>query len=279
MDNGSKGSHYPELEDHDCKNDQISVDPEIVHDLLLQLDCYKSMGPDGIHPRALKEMADIIIKSLLMIFEPSWESGDVPADWKLTNIVTAFRKGKKEDLETTGLSVSLQCLLTDPQGERGSRCPQDTKASNASPNKPDPISSWRTDNVLTKAAPQSPPLLKSDSSLGQFVLTQLKPKNKQATLIQPTALQGIALAKGLDPALGLGLPAQLVQVPLQSLPTLQQMDTLTQFGVIHELANRFDPFIQIIRKDIKQEWAQHGSLGDPTSDWMPAGRSTVHRNS
>ncbi|KAJ7423231.1 Ubiquilin-1 [Pitangus sulphuratus] len=61
-----------------------------------QLDPYKSMGPDGIHPRILKKSADVITKSL-MIFEWSWESREVSADWKLVNIVLIFKKGKKED--------------------------------------------------------------------------------------------------------------------------------------------------------------------------------------
>jgi len=33
---------------------------EKVRDLLLHLDCQKSMGPDGIHPRALREQAEVI---------------------------------------------------------------------------------------------------------------------------------------------------------------------------------------------------------------------------
>ncbi|KAJ7406966.1 hypothetical protein WISP_129705 [Willisornis vidua] len=61
--------------------------------------CKKTLqiyGPDGSHPRILKLLADVIAKSLLMIFEQSWESREVPADWKLVNIVTIFKKGKKE---------------------------------------------------------------------------------------------------------------------------------------------------------------------------------------
>ncbi|KAJ7412843.1 hypothetical protein BTVI_45164 [Pitangus sulphuratus] len=64
MDNGPRGveSQCHELEDHDCKNNQLPVDPEIVWDLLLELDPYKCMGSDGIHPRILKEVADVIAK-------------------------------------------------------------------------------------------------------------------------------------------------------------------------------------------------------------------------
>uniref|UniRef100_A0A8C3CED8 Cullin-4B n=1 Tax=Cairina moschata TaxID=8855 RepID=A0A8C3CED8_CAIMO len=49
-----------ELENHDSGNDKLPTNPEHVRDLLLHLDPYKSMGPNGIHPRLLKELADII---------------------------------------------------------------------------------------------------------------------------------------------------------------------------------------------------------------------------
>ena len=55
------------------------------------------MGPDVIHPRVLRELADIIAEPLSIIFQPSWESGEVPVDWKLANVVPIFKKGKKED--------------------------------------------------------------------------------------------------------------------------------------------------------------------------------------
>ncbi|KAJ7404274.1 RNA-directed DNA polymerase from mobile element jockey [Willisornis vidua] len=55
------------------------------------------MGPDGIHPRILKELADVITKPLSMIFVQSWASREVPADRKLLNIVPVFTKGKEED--------------------------------------------------------------------------------------------------------------------------------------------------------------------------------------
>jgi len=55
------------------------------------------MGPDGIHPRVHKELADAIAGPLSIIFQQSCESGEVPVDWKLANVVPIFKKGKKID--------------------------------------------------------------------------------------------------------------------------------------------------------------------------------------
>jgi len=50
-----------------------------------------------MHPRVLRELADIIAEPLSIIFERSWRTGEVPEDWRKTNVTTIFKKGKKED--------------------------------------------------------------------------------------------------------------------------------------------------------------------------------------
>ncbi|KFQ20116.1 hypothetical protein N332_03632, partial [Mesitornis unicolor] len=88
----------PEWEDRDGKHSETPIiHEEVVSDLLHHLDIQKSMGPDGIHPRFLRERAEDPTKPLSIIYQQSWLTGEVPVDWRLANVTPIYKRGWKED--------------------------------------------------------------------------------------------------------------------------------------------------------------------------------------
>ncbi|KFV01776.1 Putative 115 kDa protein in type-1 retrotransposable element R1DM, partial [Tauraco erythrolophus] len=67
-----------------------------VREHLENLKVHRSMGPDEVHPRVLKELAAEVARPLAIIFERSWQSGEVPTDWKRANVTPIFKKGTKD---------------------------------------------------------------------------------------------------------------------------------------------------------------------------------------
>ena len=95
----AQGTFCPDLEVWDgTQNTPPVIQVETVRELLLHPDCHKSMGPDGLHTRVLRELAGVIVKLLSTIYQCFRLSGEVPKNWRLADVTPIYKKGRKEDL-------------------------------------------------------------------------------------------------------------------------------------------------------------------------------------
>jgi len=103
----SQGTQPPVLEDREGEqNKPTIIQGEAVNDMLCHLDTHKSMGPDGIHPRVLRELGEELAKPLSIIYQQFCPTGEVPEDWRIAKVTPILRKScGRRILGTTGLSA------------------------------------------------------------------------------------------------------------------------------------------------------------------------------
>ena len=74
----------------------VSMAKEKIKRCIEKLKINKTPGPDGWHPRILKEIKEEIVIPLEIIFKKSVLTGEVPREWKLANVTPIFKKGDKK---------------------------------------------------------------------------------------------------------------------------------------------------------------------------------------
>ncbi|TRZ13558.1 hypothetical protein HGM15179_013553 [Zosterops borbonicus] len=79
------------------QNGPLVIQEEAVRELLSCLDVHKSLDPDGIHSRVMRELGDELAKLFSIIYQQSWLTGEVPDDWKLANVTPIHKNSGKEN--------------------------------------------------------------------------------------------------------------------------------------------------------------------------------------
>ncbi|MCP4458443.1 MAG: hypothetical protein GY816_10545, partial [Cytophagales bacterium] len=110
-DQFSNPSHYNidiDWDNDDTNNIDFSLSE--IRNLLYQVNPRKAHGPDGIHGMVLKNCAFGMAYPLSILFRLSYNTGIIPVEWKLANVVPVHKKGSKLDVENYR-PISLTCLI------------------------------------------------------------------------------------------------------------------------------------------------------------------------
>ena len=85
------------------------VSTEGVVKLLKGLNPLKALGPDELHFKVLKELANELGPVFAHLFQQSLDTGEIPKEWLLANICPLFKKGNRT-LACNYRPMSLTCV-------------------------------------------------------------------------------------------------------------------------------------------------------------------------
>ncbi len=78
--------------------------------MLERLKPHKAMGPDEVGHRVLKELSSTIAPILTVIYHQSYNTGELPEDWRKANVVAVYKKGRKcEPSNYRPISLTFVC--------------------------------------------------------------------------------------------------------------------------------------------------------------------------
>ena len=67
----------------------------VIYDVINRMHNNKSVGPDNIGPRLIKEIIPVIINALLYLFNLSLTTGVVPDALKIAKVIHVYKKGNR----------------------------------------------------------------------------------------------------------------------------------------------------------------------------------------
>ena len=90
----------------------VDISFDRVQHELKSLDCFKSYGPDGVHPKLLKSLSDdsSFVNAVVKLFRKCTDTGKLPQVWKSANLSALFKSGSKTD-PLNYRPVSFTCIL------------------------------------------------------------------------------------------------------------------------------------------------------------------------
>ena len=95
-------TYYPVMQD-------VNITSEGVTRLIKNVKVHKAPSPDGITPQVMKELSKPVSSVLTTIYRKSYETGEIPGDWKRANVASIFKKGSKQD-PNNYRPISLTCI-------------------------------------------------------------------------------------------------------------------------------------------------------------------------
>ena len=106
------GVERPEVESESDILSDIDITFDKVKHQLESLNCFKSFGPDGVHPKLLKSLANdsSFVEAVVKLFRECTDSGVLPKVWKSASVSALFKSGSKTD-PLNYRPVSLTCIL------------------------------------------------------------------------------------------------------------------------------------------------------------------------
>ncbi|XP_066914556.1 uncharacterized protein [Clytia hemisphaerica] len=91
--------------------DDIVITKEMLSKKIKELDTNKSLGPDEIHPKMLKELVDEIAEPLSRIMNKTLTERELPEDWKLAHVTPIYKNKGAHNLAVNYRPVSLTSVV------------------------------------------------------------------------------------------------------------------------------------------------------------------------